>query len=184
MPDSNKCCICFVNDAKDLHETERLRFTCSHGACMCVACRKACATCNPICPLCRTNITILPPLPMSLQNRYRQLCEEHSYVPRQMVLEILDRIEEMIAQHDVVYVHYTYIPAPLHVIRLSKADVRDITLSFYKGHECVLVHHNGTYFHRCQETTDSLSFLVHSVIDVHPTLPVWRNDMYPSIFQD
>ena len=176
MSDCNKCCICFVNNTQDLEEeTERLQYTCTHAPCMCSGCRKESATWNPICPICRANITILPPLPpVKLQKKYRQLCENYSYVPRQRELQILGRIEEMVEQHNDIYVHYAYMPAPLHVVRLSKTDVDDITLSFYEDYECVLIQNNGAYYHRCQETNDSFDFWAHSVINIHTTLPIWR----------
>ena len=110
MSDFNTCCICLDNNNEDLQEeTERLQYTCTHAPCMCSECRKDSATCNPICPICRANITILPPLPpVKLQNKYRQLCENYSYVPRQRELQILGRIEEMVEQHNDIYMSITH----------------------------------------------------------------------------
>lgn len=168
MTDSSTCVICFTNPPKEIQTTETIRYTCTHGPSMCTECRQTCAAWNPSCPLCRETVVVSRRL---LRDKYNALCEEYSYVPKEREMHFFERLEMMAQQHSNIFVQCTYIPVPLHVVELSYTDICNITLSFYKDYQCVLIHNKGKYYYNGKETTSLFNFWAHSIIDIYTTPP-------------
>ena len=183
MSDTELCFICLDAIREDVTVQELRGFNCSHGSMTCLACRTRWASINPSCPLCRisfiNNPISLTDNPTSLTDKYTQLCESRSYVPRTNETRILQNLEYHIRQHGHVYVHFSYIPVPLHVIKITQDQLSDIKLTFYEAYECVLIKNTGEYYNKCQSTHSSCDFWAHSVIDLYTTLPAWTGMPQP-----
>jgi hypothetical protein len=176
MPNTEVCFICLDAKREDVTNDEVQVPNCSHGSMTCRDCRTSWISINPSCPICRipfiNNYT-------TLTYKYRQLCESRSYVPRTNETRILQLLESHIHHHGHAYVHFTYIPVPLHVIKITLNQLADIQLAFYKDYECVLVKSQGEYYNKCQSTHSSFDFWAHSIIDLYTALPVWTGMPQP-----
>ena len=166
------CSVCFETNPQSHFENDDVIYACTHNRQICADCSRNWARLNTSCPLCRGQLT-LTHSGCHLVGLYTQLCASYDDDPCPRITSHLQDLEQTLRTNDYIYVQFTYIPAPLHVIKLKKEDLFTIELSFYENFKCVWIKNNGIYYNKGENTNSSCGFWAHSIVTITPTLPEW-----------